>query len=71
MASAAFGRRRTSHVSTLSPIESRVLGVGHPEQPLADVRRADARSRKISSPDGVALRLQVSVYSGEPAVSVI
>jgi hypothetical protein len=34
------------------------------------MRRADARSRKIRSPEGVAFRLQVSAYSIEPAQSV-
>lgn len=41
-------------------------GVGHPEQPLPDVRRADARSAQIGSPDGIAHRFQINSYSGEP-----
>jgi hypothetical protein len=53
----------------LPPVVSPTRGVGHPEQPLPDVRRADARSRQIRSPEGVALRLQVSPYSIEPFVS--
>lgn len=44
--------------------------VGHPEQPLPDVRRADARSRQIGSPDGISHSLQVSAYSSEPCTSV-
>ena len=43
-----------------------VFGVGHPEQSLTDVRRADARSAQIGGPDGISQRLQVSAYSGEP-----
>jgi hypothetical protein len=39
---------------------------GHPEEPLADVRRADARSAQIGGPDGIAQAFQVSAYSGEP-----
>jgi len=33
---------------------------------LPDVRRADARSRKIGSPERVSNRFQVKMYSGEP-----
>ena len=40
--------------------------VGHEPQPLPDVRRADARSRQIGGPDGIACRFQVSANSGEP-----
>jgi hypothetical protein len=45
-------------------------GVGHPEEPLTDVRRADARSAQIGSPDGISCIFQVSTYSGEPFTSV-
>jgi hypothetical protein len=41
-------------------------GVGDPEKPLPDVRRADARSRQIGAPDGISQVLQVNAYSGEP-----
>jgi hypothetical protein len=47
-----------------------VFGVGHPEQPLPDVRRADARSAQIGGPDGISRSLQVSSYSGEPFESI-
>lgn len=40
-----------------------------PEQPLSDVRRADAASRQIGCPDGIARFLQIIAYSGEPFVS--
>jgi len=43
----------------------------HPEQPLADVRRTDARSREIGGPDGISQVLQVSAYSGEPFTSIL
>jgi hypothetical protein len=43
-----------------------VSGVGHEEQPLPDVRRPDARSAQIRSPDGVALSFQVSANNVEP-----
>jgi len=46
------------------------IGVGHPEQPLPDVRRADARSAQIGGPDLIAHRFQVSAYSGEPSTSI-
>jgi hypothetical protein len=46
-------------------------GVGHPEQPLSDVRRADARSAQIGGPDGISDCFQVSTYSGEPFTSIL
>jgi hypothetical protein len=48
---------------------SQVLGVGHPPQPLSDVRRADARSAQIGSRCGISHAFQVSEYSGEPVAS--
>ncbi len=42
------------------------IAIGHPEQALADVRRARARSAKIGGPDGISSAFQVSAYSGEP-----
>lgn len=47
-------------------------GVGQPcapVEPLADVRRTDARSAQIGGPDDIAQRFQVSAYSGEPVES--
>ena len=50
--------------------ESPRVGVGHPhgteEDPLSNVRRPDARSAQIRSPDGVARCFQVSPYNVEP-----
>jgi hypothetical protein len=54
--------------------QSRPAAVGHPEQPLSDVRRADATSRKrvtlgyavLIFWHSIAERFQVSIYSGEP-----
>jgi hypothetical protein len=40
--------------------------VGHEEQPLSDVRSANARRWKIRRPDGVTLRLQISRNMVEP-----
>jgi hypothetical protein len=45
-------------------------GVGHPEKPLSDVRRGDARSAQIGTPDGISETFQVSAYSGEPFTSI-
>jgi hypothetical protein len=42
------------------------IGVGHPEEPLPDVRCADARRAQIGGPDGISQRFQVSAYSSEP-----
>lgn len=41
-------------------------GVGQPPKALPDVRRADARSAQIGSPDGISQCFQISSYSGEP-----
>jgi hypothetical protein len=46
-------------------------GLGHPEQPLPDVRRPDARSAQIGSPNRIADCFQVSSYSGEPFTSIL
>lgn len=49
---------------------SAAVGVGHEVQPLSDVRRTDARSAQIRSPDGVARCFQVSVNKVEPVEAV-
>jgi hypothetical protein len=50
-------------------------GVVHPfsnkPEPLSDVRRPDARSAQIASPDGVTRCFHVSVYKVEPAEAVL
>ena len=55
--------------------QSRAEAVTHPlcdeEEPLSDVRGADARSAQIDRPDGVARTFQVSVYSVEPSEAVL
>jgi len=45
------------------------LGVGHPEQSLSDVRRADAVCSQYNRPAGVTFRFQVCRYSIEPTFS--
>jgi len=40
--------------------------VAHPVEPLADVRRADARSAQIGGPDSISQCFQVKAYSSEP-----
>ena len=47
------------------------VGVGHEEQSLSDVRRTDARSAEIDSPDGVVRCFQVSVNKVEPTEAVL
>jgi hypothetical protein len=53
---------------------SPLVGVGHPDgtevEPLSDVRRPDARSAQIRSPDGVALSFQVSANNVEPREAI-
>jgi hypothetical protein len=46
--------------------QSLALGVAHEEQPLPDVRCADARSAQIGRPDGVTLAFQVRRNKIEP-----
>jgi hypothetical protein len=48
--------------------QSRADAVGHPPQPLPDVRRADAVCAQYRRPAGVAFAFQVSKYKIEPAV---
>jgi hypothetical protein len=52
-------------------LQTLASGVGHPDQPLPDVRRADARSAQIGGPDGISHCFQVSAYSGEPFTSIL
>lgn len=49
---------------------SRAHGVGHPIEPLSDMRRADARSAQIGGPDFIGHSFQVNAYSGEPFTSI-
>lgn len=55
------------------PRWSELSGVGHGDKPkpLSDVRRADARSAEIDSPDGVVRCFQVSVNKIEPTEAVL
>lgn len=53
----------------LPPLPLAASGVGHPPQPLSDVRRADARSAEINRRAGVARTFQVSEYKVEPPES--
>jgi hypothetical protein len=46
--------------------QSRAAQVGHPVEPLPDVRSADARSAQIGSCPVIGHSFQVSEYSGEP-----
>ena len=52
------------------PVGSEAPGVGHDPLSLSDMRRADARSADIKSPDGVARCFQVSVNKVEPSEAV-
>jgi hypothetical protein len=45
--------RRASHFVSVS-FCGPAFAVGHPEQPLSDVRRADARSAQIGGPDCIS-----------------
>ena len=64
--SALIRARRSCHVVSVS-FCGPAFGVGHPVEPLPDVRRPDARSAQIGGPDDIAQCFQVSAYSGEPA----
>ena len=60
--------RRSCHFVSVS-FHSPESGVGQPEQPLPDVRRACARSAQICSPAGISCCFHVSTYSSEPFTS--
>jgi len=47
------------------------VGVGHPVEPVTDVRSTDARSRERRCPEGVTHGFQVSLYKVDPRVSVL
>jgi hypothetical protein len=47
------------------------VGVGHPENALAPVRRSDARSAQIGSPANISQVFQVKANSGEPFTSIL
>ena len=69
--------RRPLHVSPASLYATVFglpdIGVGHGAKPnpLSDVRSADARSRDICRPNGVAFVFQVSTHSVEPPEAII
>lgn len=44
--------------------------MGHPVEPVADVRRTDARSRERHRPEGVRQGFHVIVYKVDPSVCV-
>ena len=52
--------------SSVVPLWSRVVGVGHEVNSLADMRAAEARSAEIARPEGVTRSFQVSRYKIEP-----
>jgi len=62
--------RRASIFSSLAWANSFALGVGHPVEPVPDVRRTDARRRKRDRPEGVIQGFQVSAYKVDPRVCV-
>ncbi|SPR97370.1 hypothetical protein CBM2634_A170100 [Cupriavidus taiwanensis] len=55
----------------LPSFQSRVVGVGHPVQPVSDVRGTDARSRERDRPDPVSQSFQVSLYKVDPRICVL
>jgi len=59
-------RSKSGEISLAVPPD---VGVGHPIEPLSDMRRARARSAQIGGPDLISHCLQVSTYSSEPVTS--
>jgi hypothetical protein len=49
---------------------SRAIGVGHPVEPVTDVRSTDARRRKRDRPDPVSQAFQVILYKVDPRICV-
>jgi len=62
----AFSRARLSPSARTFEPNSTADGVGHEENPLPLVRRADARSAQIGGPHGISRSLQVTAHSGDP-----
>lgn len=68
---AAPSNVRTDLSPSFAPVVGQpVSGNADEVEALTDVRRTDARSAQISSPEGVARALQVSAYSVEPREAV-
>lgn len=54
-----------------TPLSARLaVGVGHPVEPVSDVRGTDARRRERDRPEGVTQGFQVSVYKVDPRACV-
>jgi hypothetical protein len=53
------------------PIELPTVGVGHPVDPVPEVRRTDPRSRQYRRPEGVTNSFHVSLYKVEPSPAVL
>nr|CUV57405.1 protein of unknown function [Ralstonia solanacearum] len=53
------------------PLVSMACGVGHPIEPVTDVRGTDARSRKRDRPDGVVHGFHVILYKVDPSVCAL
>lgn len=47
-----------------------LVGVGHPVEPVTDVRSTDARRRKRDRPDPVSQAFQVILYKVDPRICV-
>lgn len=63
------GRPVSQGLASFAPLfASAAVTVGHPKQPVSDVRRTDARRRKRDGPEGVIHGFQVSVYKVDPRV---
>ena len=60
----------SSFPGRLAPLWSRACGVGHPVEPVTDVRSTDARRRKRDRPDPVSHAFQVILYKVDPRVCV-
>ncbi len=59
-------RRRIESALAFSPSDAFGVAQGDKPQPFPLVRRADAASREIGGPHGIACAFQVSANSGEP-----
>jgi hypothetical protein len=64
-ASLKFGDGQPTSV-LCAPVELGLWRLCDPVEPLADMRRADARSAQIGGPESIGQCFHVSAYSGEP-----
>jgi hypothetical protein len=68
---ASSNRPARNSGEALALFQSRAAGVGHPIEPVSDVRSTDARRRERDRPDPVSQAFQVILYKVDPRICVL